>query len=312
MTLIRVSKTWDVTWRHPPNWKICSTVGVMCWPAPPSLGRCRSRPQSFIAQVIIHWAAGSACHFLGRRWIWNPFGHRRVRPWQQDLRASHGQRCPPRSPHALPAPPPGDASLPPMAPPCPPATLSSADMTFNLQPDVAVGDEEPASDEVLTPKLQLAIAFEVLHRLDMAEKSRSLSAEELDLVEFLVTQVASLSSSSVVELTCEVAIAVSLAPPLLAREAMNLQPGPVVSPSPPPAAMDASVAVVESSTTPAVAWVLKATDIRESFKVKPPDPAALEVCPKGATSVCSHWSARLVARCRGGTFKHSVSHRRLH
>jgi hypothetical protein len=48
---------------------------------------------------------------------------------------------------------------------------------------------------VLTPELQLAIAFEVLHRLDMAERSRSLSKEEPDLVEFLVAQVTSLSSS---------------------------------------------------------------------------------------------------------------------
>jgi hypothetical protein len=53
----------------------------------------------------------------------------------------------------------------------------------------------------------------------------SLSAEELDLVEFLVAQVASLSSSLAMEMTCEAAIAVSLAPPPLAREVIDLQPG---------------------------------------------------------------------------------------
>jgi hypothetical protein len=56
----------------------------------------------------------------------------------------------------------------------------------------------------------------------MAEKSMSLSAEELDLVEFLVTQVASLSSSLAVEMTCDVVIDVSTALPPLAREAVDL------------------------------------------------------------------------------------------
>jgi hypothetical protein len=55
--------------------------------------------------------------------------------------------------------------------------------------------EDSPSVEVLAPELQLAIAFEVLRRLDMAGWSRSLSMEELDLVEFLDTQVAMLSSS---------------------------------------------------------------------------------------------------------------------
>jgi hypothetical protein len=84
----------------------------------------------------------------------------------------------------------------------PPATLSSADMTIDLQPDIVVHSEETTLDEVLTPELQLVVSFEVLHHLDMAEKSRSLSAEELDLVEFLVAQVASLSSLAM-EMTCE-------------------------------------------------------------------------------------------------------------
>jgi hypothetical protein len=57
----------------------------------------------------------------------------------------------------------------------------------------------------------LAIAFKVLHCLDMVEKSRSLSTEEFDLVEFLVAQDASLSSS----LACEVVtIELSMPPPM--------------------------------------------------------------------------------------------------
>jgi hypothetical protein len=48
----------------------------------------------------------------------------------------------------------------------------------------------------------------------MAEKSRSLSMEEFDLVEFLVAQDASLSSS----LACEVVTIESSMPPLMACE----------------------------------------------------------------------------------------------
>jgi hypothetical protein len=40
-----------------------------------------------------------------------------------------------------------------MVPPSPLATLSSIDMTFDLQPDATVDGEEPASDEVLTLEL---------------------------------------------------------------------------------------------------------------------------------------------------------------
>jgi hypothetical protein len=61
----------------------------------------------------------------------------------------------------------------------------------------------------------LAIAFEVLHRLEMAEKGGSLSMEEVDLIEFLV---ASLSSS----LAHEDAISESLVPSLVACEVVDL------------------------------------------------------------------------------------------
>jgi hypothetical protein len=60
---------------------------------------------------------------------------------------------------------------------------------------LATDVEESTSVEVLTPDLQLDIAAELLHHFDMAEKNNSMSMEELDLIEFLVTQVASLSSS---------------------------------------------------------------------------------------------------------------------
>jgi hypothetical protein len=49
----------------------------------------------------------------------------------------------------------------------------------------------------------------------------------------------------------------------------------------------------------------------ESFEAKPPDLAALEVGPMGAALVCSHRSAPLAAKCRGGTFKLPVPRRCL-
>jgi hypothetical protein len=88
-----------------------------------------------------------------------------------------------------------------------------------------------------------------------------LSVEELNLIEFLLDQVASLSSSlavevacedvsaessalpSVVEKTCEDVVAKSLALPLMACEAMELQSDIVASPATPPAVMDALVLV---------------------------------------------------------------------
>jgi hypothetical protein len=57
----------------------------------------------------------------------------------------------------------------------------------------------------------LAIAFEVLHHLKVVAKSWLLSMEELDLIEFLVAQVAALSSS--LAATTE-----SSAPPPVVRE----------------------------------------------------------------------------------------------
>jgi hypothetical protein len=70
----------------------------------------------------------------------------------------------------------------------------------------------------------LDVAFKVLHHFNMAEKNMLLSAEELDLVEFLVAQVASLSCCLAVkvEVVGEAAIAEALAPPSVACEVTNL------------------------------------------------------------------------------------------
>jgi hypothetical protein len=57
-----------------------------------------------------------------------------------------------------------------------------------------------------------------------------------------------------------------------------------------------------------MALELEAAGVGESFKVKPPDHADLEVCLKGVTSMCSRWSARLAVKCRRGTFDLLVSH----
>jgi hypothetical protein len=70
--------------------------------------------------------------------------------------------------------------------------------------------------------------------------------------------------------------------------------------------VDASVAIIGSSTPPSMALELHATSIGESFKVELPDITALEVGPKGAAFECSHQSARLPTKCHGGTFKHLV------
>jgi hypothetical protein len=72
----------------------------------------------------------------------------------------------------------------------------------------AAAIEDSPTVEVLSSELQLAIAIEVLRLLNMAERSRSLSKEELNLVEFLVAQVAPWSSS----LACEASFAETSVP----------------------------------------------------------------------------------------------------
>jgi hypothetical protein len=100
-------------------------------------------------------------------------------------------------------------------------------------------------------------------------------------------------------MACEAVIAMSLVPPPVACQVVDLLFDlliPSANPAPPP---------------PAVTLELHATGVGESFKAKSTDLAALEVCLKGTASVCSRWSARLAMRCRRGTFNLSVPHCRL-
>jgi hypothetical protein len=93
----------------------------------------------------------------------------------------------------------------------------------------------------------LAIAFEVLRHLSLARRSKQLSTVELDLVEFLDTQVAMLSSS----LSYEVSITESPMPNPVACQVIDLQLNL-------PAVVDAPVAVapdvVVGSSTPPPLW----------------------------------------------------------
>jgi hypothetical protein len=130
----------------------------------------------------------------------------------------------------------------------------------------------PEPIEALTIELQLAIAFEVFHRLKMATKIRLLSVDELDLIEFLVAQVASLSSS----LACKVVAAESSVPLPVSCEVMILQCDPVVPSASPRVVGDASAVIVGSSAPPSVAFELQAIGVGEFFKMKPPDSTALE------------------------------------
>jgi hypothetical protein len=110
------------------------------------------------------------------------------------------------------------------------------------------------------------VVFELLHRFDMVKKSRSLFAKELDLIEFLVDQVASLSTSLVVEVACEDVIDESPALPSAACEAVEFQSDIVVSSATPPAVVGKPVVVVRSSTPPTVTLELHASCVIESFE----------------------------------------------
>jgi hypothetical protein len=79
-------------------------------------------------------------------------------------------------------------------------------------------DDSPSAEVPPPPKLQLSITFEVPHHRDMAERSRSLSTKKLDLVKFLIVQVASLSSS----MACVAVFAESSAPPPVECEVVDL------------------------------------------------------------------------------------------
>jgi hypothetical protein len=153
----------------------------------------------------------------------------------------------------------------------------------------------------------LAIAFKLLYRFDLAEKSMSLFVEELDLVEFLVAQVALLIFSLAMEEACkgiivelhdlslvaceavellsdivssfatrtavvDVPVVIVGSPSPLA-EALELQAIAVIrSPSPFADALELqAVAVVGSPSPLAEALELQAIDILVSFAAKPPD-----------------------------------------
>jgi hypothetical protein len=126
----------------------------------------------------------------------------------------------------------------------------------------------------------------------------SLSTKELDLVEFLVAQVASLSSSLAVEVAGEAVVTESSDLPPMACEVVSLQPIPVVllAPSYDRGYIDRWVV----PPPPTVALELQAAGVGESFKAKPPDIAVLVAYPKG-----------LAAKCRGRTVKLTVPCHRL-
>jgi hypothetical protein len=79
-------------------------------------------------------------------------------------------------------------------------------------------DDSPTV-EVLTQNSCWLSPFKVLHRLDMAERSKSLSRVELDLVEFLVAEVTLLSFS----LAYEAPFAESSVPTLVVCQVLDLQ-----------------------------------------------------------------------------------------
>jgi hypothetical protein len=97
----------------------------------------------------------------------------------------------------------------------------------------------------------------LLHCFNMGEKNRSMPVEKLDLIEFLVAQVALLCSSLAVELACKIVVTESLALPLVPCEVMELQSDiVVVSFGTPPVVVDVPATVVGSSTSLAVALEL--------------------------------------------------------
>jgi hypothetical protein len=129
----------------------------------------------------------------------------------------------------------------------------------------------------------LAVAFEVLHRLKVAVKSKLLSTDELGLIEFLLAQVASLRSS----LAWKVATTESP----VARELMFLQSDPDAPCARHRVVGDVSAIVVRSSPPPSVALELQAIGLGESFEAKPLNIAALELGRKGSAVRCARRNA---------------------
>jgi hypothetical protein len=149
----------------------------------------------------------------------------------------------------------------------------------------------------LSHELQLEVAFELLHHFDLAEKSRSLSLEELDLIEFLVAQVALLSFSLAIEEPCDVVVAEPQDIFSVACELVELQPNFVSSSATPPVVMDMPVAIIGSPSPLVEALELHGFGVMVSFEAKKsPDIAPLEVGPKGASLLCSLRRARMAMK----------------
>jgi hypothetical protein len=106
------------------------------------------------------------------------------------------------------------------------------------------------------------IAFKLLYRFDLAEKSMSLFVEELDLDEFLVTQVALLIFSLAMEEACEGIIAEPHALSLVACEVVDVPVVIVGSPSPLTETLELqAIAVIRSPSPFADALELQAVAV---------------------------------------------------
>jgi hypothetical protein len=131
--------------------------------------------------------------------------------------------------------------------------------------------------------------------------------EEINLIEFLVAQVAMLGRSSCcVELFSDGGGGMQYYHCRVADSSFGSMRGRGSSIQHchlvchPPVVVDALVIVIGLLTSPAVALELQATGVVESFEVKLPDFAALEVGLKGAALVCSRRSAQLAPKCHEG------------
>jgi hypothetical protein len=189
----------------------------------------------------------------------------------------------------------------------------------------------------------LAVACELLHHFELAKQNMSLSAEELDLIKFLVTllsfslkmgeacevviadlhalslvacenvesDIVSSSTTPTVIVDMSVAvIAESYALSLVACEVVELQSDIVSSSATPTVVVDVSVAVIESLSPLEEVMELLAVGVMMPFAAKTPDITPLEMAPNGAL-LCSLQNAQLVVKSHGGTLKHLVPRRRL-
>jgi hypothetical protein len=181
-----------------------------------------------------------------------------------------------------------------------------------------IGTNEPGSlasveelseeDPLPSPKLRLHIAIEVISYFWMAQESRSLVDEELPLIDFLLDQMVLLKEMVLWGVVPSIALELLLQRQVTLSLVMATSVHQKLSEI---SVMDVPVVVVGSPAFSVMVLGLQASGVVESFEGKPSDLAALEVGPKGATLVCSHRTARLAAKCRGGAFKLPVPCRHL-